>query len=1189
VSRVDQILSRDPAGAYVLMDFETRDSYRNVVERIARRCTSEEWEVAEYALYLASTVPEKSSPRQRHVGYFLIDDGLRELELGVACTRSLTQVLAKWLSRTAGPAYVLTVLASGLVLLGLTFRWLETVVSPWAALVISLLALPAILMLCSGTLNRILTRWLTPTRLPKLDFKDGIRDPWKTIVAVPAMLSSTGEIDALLANLEINFLGNPNRHLSYALLTDYADAAEPESARDQALLDYVTEGIDQLNKNYKRIGRSPFHLFHRRRLWNKSENCWMGWERKRGKLEEFNQFLQGKDGTSFIRTTGDPDQLSDIRLVICLDADTHLAAGSAKRMVGTFAHPLNRPEFDAGSGRLIGGYTIIQPRVEINPSSANSSLFSRVFTGDVTLDLYSHAVSDVYQDLLGDGIFVGKGIYDLAGFTRSLKGNIPENRVLSHDLLESLHGRAALASDIVLFEDYPPTLLAYTRRQHRWIRGDWQLLPWLGLRAPRFEGSRTKFRPTLVGRWKMFDNLSRSLISPCLLGLMFCGWALLGDLAWASTLAVAALPGLPILFETFATLRRGTWRWGTIATTLAGKAHIIGDEITRWLLTLTFLPYQALLATDAILRTLYRVLFTRRHLLEWTSSAQVARSFGSGLGLRNTVTRMSPVMIIALSVGTAVPLWSPAALPAALPLLLAWFLSPLIAWWVGQPAHRPAAKLSDNEVEKLRPLARRTWHFFEAFVGPENQWLPPDNVQQKPKLKVAQRTSPTNIGFALLSTLAAYDFGYLAIKDLAARLKNSLQTLDELPRYRGHFLNWISTSDLSPLEPRYVSTVDSGNLVACLMTLVQGLEELQAGPVPSPQLQSGIVDTTDVMRAQLDRIVTDAGSQELDGVRQVLEDIRLQAEQPDDPADWWRALKILETRECQRIEREALSVLNSAAVHWSAEDIAEFRSWISSLRLQVREARREIQEFRPWTPLLAEAPDLYRDRSAEAISLVVDELFKLLGAPLTLDEVDLIGERADSLITQLDRILEEQPAGADRIAASEWNVRFRQCLQQATASARQLRTELTDLAGQATSIIDRTDFAFLYDRSRHVFHIGYNVSTGELDTSYYDLLASEARLASYVALAKQQVPLRHWVHLGRPLSRVRGMRVLLSWSATAFEYLMPRLLMACPDYCLLELSIPGLRRATTGSEAQPGRSSRNHTLCECFGSAVRSR
>ncbi len=1154
-SRVDQILLRDPVGAYSLMDFETRDSYRDAVERIATHSTGEEWEVAESAVYLASTTPEEGSERRRHVGYFLIDDGRRELEELVGYSRSLAQATSGWLRRNAGPIYVISILATGLLLAGLMFRWLVDDMRPWAAVAMTLMAVPPLLMLCGGTINRIVTRLLAPRRLPKLDFTDGIRAPWKTIVAIPAMLSSTDDIDALLANLETNALGNWDRNLSYALLTDFVDAAEPEAAGDQALLDYIIKGVKQLNRVYVETGPSRFYLLHRRRLWNESESCWMGWERKRGKLEEFNQCLKGEEGTSFIRTIGDLDQFNKIRLVICLDADTHLPAGRAKKMVGTFAHPLNRPEFDAGTGRLIGGYTIIQPRVEINPTEANISRFSRIFTGDVTLDLYSRAVSNVYQDLLGEGIFVGKGIYDLDGFTRSLEAQLPENRILSHDLLEGIHGRAALASDIVLFEDYPPTVLAYARRQHRWIRGDWQLLPWLGWRAPRFKGRRTDFRPSLADRWKLFDNISRSLISPCLLGLLLLGWALLGTQAWASTLIVAALPGLPILFETFSALRRGTWRWGTIASTLAGKSQIIGDEITRWLLTLTFLPYQALLAADAILRTLFRVYVTRKHLLEWTSAAQVAKSYGSGMGLRNTVSQMSPVVFFAAVAGTFITLWSPASLPVAMPFLLAWFVSPLIAWWVGRPAYIPVEALGESEAKKLRLLARRTWHFFETFVGPENQWLPPDNVQQTPRLKVAQRTSPTNIGFALLSSIAACDFGYLAIHDLAARLRNSLQTLGEVPRYRGHFLNWISTSDLSPLEPRYISTVDSGNLVACLMALVQGLEELQTAPLPSPHLQSGIVDTVDVMQSQLDRIVTEADSPELDGVRRVLEDIRQHVCETNDRKSWQRALKLLETKECLRIEREALSAMERPSVHWSAEDIAEFRSWISSLRLQVHGARREVEEFLPWIGILAAKPDLYKDEStSEPILIAANELSDLLNSLLTLDQLVPICSQADSIVAQLDRLLEQQPAGAEVSSASEWNAQCRKSLHLATSSAQQLQADLNDLIGQATKIINWTDFSFLYDRSRELFHIGYNISAGELDSSYYDLLASEARLASYVAIAKQQVPPRHWVHLGRPLSRVGGMRVLLSWSATAFEYLMPRLLMACPDYSLLAQS-----------------------------------
>jgi len=1150
LSHVNQILARDPVQAYASMDFETRNNYRNSIEKIAKDCKCPEWQVAEGTVYLASAGQDEN-PRERHVGYFLIDRGRHELLDHLGYEPTLADKLAVLFRQQIPAIYVAAIIGSSAVLLALLCNRLLSFTTPGKALLFTVLSLPPALMLCGGTVNWLITRFKSPHLLPKMDFRDGIGSGWKTVVAVPALLSSAEELRELLASLETNYLGNTDPLLHYVLLTDFPDAPHLEMPGEPELMKLACNSIEDLNRRYGRAGEQPFNLLHRHRLWNESEGSWMGWERKRGKLAEFNQFLlHGKEGT-FTHFCGDRANLKDIRLVICLDADTHLTTDSARSLVATLAHPLNRPVFDPQTGRVQTGYTIIQPRLEINPVRAGSTLFSRIFTGDVTFDLYTHAVSNVYQDTLSEGIFVGKGIYDLEGFTRSLEGELPENAILSHDLLEGLHGRTALASDIVLFEDFPSTLLSYIRRQHRWIRGDWQICPWMGWRGVRVGTHRARFHPRLMDRWKIFDNISRSLLFPCLLASLVAGWVLLPELAWQWGLAVAAVPGLPILFETLAALRPANWRWGTIESTLAGHARTLATETSRWILILIFLPYQSLNALDAICRTLFRLLVKRRHLLEWTSAAQTARQLGQNLGPSAVFVRMYPTTIFAAATAILVFLTAPESMSVSLPFILAWLLSPLVAWWISRPDVTVATALTEDETAVLRLLARRTWHFFETFVSPENHWLPPDNIQQTPKFSVAQRTSPTNIGFALLSILSAHDFGYLDLNNLRTRLFNTLQTLRRIPKYRGHFLNWIQTNDLRPLEPRYVSTVDSGNLAGCLIALIQGLEELKNGPVPSPRLRLGIADTVDVMRSVLARAKASADSGELARVQAVLDDLHAFAQH--EGGSWWQRLADVETGDCERIEVEFLAALEQPDAHWSAEDIAEFRGWIRCLRREIRAAQREYRSFAPWNTLLAEIPDFYgrRGEPGDAWS----ELCALLHEPMTLPDIAHPERKTLPLLDRIDTLLKREQADSDRQIAAEWNKQLRASLHQAAGTAHQVRSDLDRLITEMHQIVDAMDFRFLYDEKRQLFHIGYNVSTGELDTSYYDLLASEARLASFIAIAQRQVPARHWMHLGRPLARIRGTQALLSWSATMFEYLMPNLLMECPERTLMNQSV----------------------------------
>ncbi|MGH7551577.1 MAG: glycosyltransferase family 2 protein, partial [Longimicrobiales bacterium] len=637
----------------------------------------------------------------------------------------------------------------------------------------------------------------------------------------------------LLERLEEHYLANPASSVQFVLLTDPPDAPVEVTPDDGAIEAALVEGIRVLNARHGHEGGHPFHVLHRRRQFNPAEGSWMGWERKRGKLEQFNRLVLGETESRFALHEGDAATVRQVRFVVTVDADTRLPQGAVARLAGALAHPLNRAEFDAATGRVRSGYTVVQPRVEISPESGNRSLFSRLYSGDTAIDIYSRAVSDVYQDLFGSGIYVGKGIYDVEAFHKSLEGRVPENALASHDLFEGAHGRVALATDIVLYESFPSQYEVFVRRWHRWIRGDWQLLPWLGRHVPGAAGARLPNRLPLLERWKITDNLRRSLMAPALLTLLLMGWLALPGGPWVWT-TLALLAPAASLFTDLVTGLAGGRRRGAVR----GVLRRFVDHAGRWMLVVVFLVPDAIVCLDAMLRTLWRLYVSQRRLLEWTTAAHVARGF-DGRSLAASWRRLWTGPAAALIVTAAVLFVRPDAFASAAPLLLLWIASPAIAWRIGQPRVLAGEPLTEDSRTFLRPLARRTWLFFERFAGPDDHWLPPDNFQEHPSGEIAHRTSPTNVGMLLLSSVAAWDLGFLGLPELAARVRNTLDTLGQLERHRGHFFNWYETRTLAPLEPRYVSTVDSGNLAVSLLTLKEACREAAHGAALEPQTWLG--------------------------------------------------------------------------------------------------------------------------------------------------------------------------------------------------------------------------------------------------------------------------------------------------------------------------------------------------------------
>jgi len=1152
-SVVEDTLRKDPAGYYGRMDYSTRDRYRARIERISKRTAAEQWEVAESALQLAQQVAgTDAAEHRRHIGYFLIDKGRPMLEDAVQYRSTIAGRVNRRLRKHGAGLYLLAIV--GLAVLGgiaLLFALRASHVGPIASIATSVVALIPLLSVSSGAVNFVLSIVVAPRQLPKLDFASGIEDEQKSIVVVPMMLSSAAEIAENLATLELNYLGNADPRLRFALLSDFIDAAEAETPEDQPLLDKAIASIDNLNNRHMRDGVQPFLLFHRRRLWNENSQRWMGWERKRGKLEEFNELLRGATDTSYvIQHGGDLPEFSGIRYVITLDADSYMPTGTAARLIGTMAHPLNRPRFDDTTRRVVAGYTVLQPRLETNPVTGADTRFARVFAGDVMLDLYTHAVSNVYQDLFGTAVFAGKGIYDLDAFRRSVAKQIPTNTVLSHDLLEGLLGRVGLTSDIILLENYPSNYLAYLKRLHRWMRGDWQLLPWL-IRAKK-PGARP-FRPGLIGRWQLFDNLRRSLVTPAILALLILGWLWLPGSPLVWTLVFALFPGLPILLRVTLAFRTSMWRWGTIESSLRNLFGHTGADAGRWLLALVFLPAEAYVVADAVLRTVYRVAISHRRLLEWSTAAQVARTHGNISNALGFLRNLWFGPATAVAAFFAILAFRPQALPAAAVLLVLWLFSPLLAYRLGLPAKQlPSVQLSDKDTLFVRRIARDTWRFFERFVGPETAWLPPDNVQEYPQRTVAERTSPTNIGMMLLSTIAAYDFGYLGQHQLVTRLTRHLESVQGLRKHRGHLFNWYSTRDLHPLEPRYVSTVDSGNLIAALITVRQTLIELPRNPHPVERTVCGLVDELDALRRQL---FADE-SRDMDPATRVLIDTFDKAHAVLTSAgEPLAAAYQVEQKHCPDIENAFLYALKKNPSRWSTEEIAHFRENDAVLRQRVRMILTDIDLFVPWFERLSTPPALLSTPEYQASMGILCRSLDISRDASGLPE--RLTTAAD-MVTDLSAHLATARKDSQVGDACVWLEELQHDITGALSAMRTLDESRRSLIRAVTDLIESTDFGFLYDSTRNLFRVGYNASTGEADPSYYDLLASEARIASFVAIANGDIPAKHWMHLGRPLTRIRGLRVLLSWSATAFEYLMPRLILHSPPNGLLNQSCEGV-------------------------------
>jgi cyclic beta-1,2-glucan synthetase len=1167
VSETERVLREDPAGAYPHMDFDTRDRYRKVVEELARRSDCSEEAVAHEAVRRSR---EGAGSRTAHVGYHLVDEGFDALGRAVGYRPGWRTRWRRFVLRHPTPSYlgaIVGVAVLHLWALGMALDLAGATPAVVAAGVV--LALVAAATVAVSLVDRLVARSVPVRVLPKMDFRDGLPADCRTMVVVHVILAPD-DVSPLLSRLEIHWLANTDPNLHLALLVSLADAPEESMPGDVALVRQVAEGVHALNAKYGHGDTGPFHLLCRKRLWNAGEGCWMAWERKRGQVAEFNRLLAGDQGTSFVDHVGDPSFLLTTRFVITLDADTELPRGVAHRLVGTFAHPLNRAELDPQTGRVSSGYTILQPRVEVTPFGAGASSFSRLFAGDPGLDLYSRAAPDVYQDLFGEGIYVGKGIYDPVAFERSLHGRAPANAVLSHDLFEGIHGRAALVTDVVLFENYPLDYRSYWRRLHRWARGDWQLLPWLGRRVPLADGGRAPNRLSVISRWKIIDNLRRTLLPPTLLAFLLLAWvAFPGHPAVWTVIAVLVLAA-PLLTEVMGGLLSAN-RLAALPPVVRGVTLRLRPALALWILHVAFWPHRAIVLGDAIGRTLVR-LRTGRRRLEWTSAARTTRALAR-TGSRLSLWReMAAAPAAALGTMVLLALVRSAALPAALPLAALWLLAPEIAAVVSRPRPRRVPALTEGAGRRLRLLARRTWLFFDTFVGPDDQWLPPDHFQEEPRGEVARRTSPTNIGILQLATLSGHDLGHAGLLSIVLRLRNTVETLERMERHRGHFYNWYDTRDLAPLSPRYVSTVDSGNLAACLVAMKQGCRELVDAPVIGPARWEGLVDTLDVLLEVIERRAPRHAGPRFTALRTCVEKMRAEAiALKARRRTWGTGIAHLLERGGTELDQAFLAVIAEGGESLDADLLAELRVWSAEVPQHLEAMWHDIELCLPWEAPDGRPPIVAGEDVREQLAEAWAAFERGLPADPTLSELPSACESVSAALSQFTKQLDGLPGEVAGLSETRaWAQRLQEAIARAEDTGHATLSTLDALVARATALVEAMDFAFLYDEGRRLFYIGHDVTADRRDPHHYDLLASEARLASFVAIAKGDVPEEHWLQLGRPLARVDGATTLLSWSGTMFEYLMPTLLLhEAPD------SLMG-RACATAVETQIAYARRRH-------------
>ena len=1152
VSLIDPLFGKDPARIYSKMTFGTRNRYREVVERIARRTKIGELRVARKALELSAAAyrRDRSDRRRSHIGFYLIDEGVSEIKREFDYRPPISERIISFILKYPTISY----LGSAAFLTALVVFLLVYTANYFGASLPVIVAFGLLSLFPASDLALSIGNWdftkvVPPRLLPQIDTTLAIPENARTFVVIPTLLTSKALVEELLEKLEVYSLANQDDNVYFALLGDFSDAPAEELSEDSEIIGLARDRIKKLNQKYEKTNHEKFYLFHRRRQWNESEQKWMGSERKRGKLEEFNRLLRGDGNTSFTDVEVDEKFLKQIKYVITLDSDTQLPRDAARRLVGIAAHPLNSPHFDEKLQRVTRGYGILQPRVSISLASASRSYFARIFSGNTGIDPYTTASSDIYQDLFAEGSFVGKGLYDVDAFTAALNDRVPENSLLSHDLFEGLYARCGLVSDVEFLDDFPARFDSFAERSHRWVRGDWQIARWIFPWIKNANGENIRNDLSVISRWKILDNLRRSLVAPAIFLWLLAIWTVVPGPPLIWTLFVVVVLAFPVyahLQTNLLTHPRGV-PWTSHFWSVLGDVR---TNTLQVLFVIVVLAHQACSNTDAIIRTLYRKLISHRALLEWKTADQSERDHPHGQGYFLRLMWVSTFLSL-ISLGLV--FWfRPSALLVAAPFLLVWIISPFIAYRISLRPRTKQTSLSNAHTMLARAIARRTWRFFEAFVGDDSNWLPPDNFQEDPEPKIAHRTSPTNIGLLLLSTISAHDFGYIGVLELTERLGFTFATLEKLEKVRGHYLNWYDTQTLAPLSPRYISTVDSGNLAGHLLAFKQSVTEIRDRRLLGSHVIEGLTDSLELMREEAMQFHVVSRRTETVTIKQLHAEIdaclQLLNNRPSETPDAWVAmLGALITH--AEVIGDITGVLSQE--HGDAH-FSELRFWSADLLHQTRTFRRDISTFIPW-----QEHDFFHlsqiiGRDFPAIQQEWRRITDLLKFFPCLSELPELYEALRlALFSIQEEIAGSQMVEIDRAAALSAIQILSTKVKQAERSAYTTLANLNSLALQSAEIVDDMKFDFLFDDQRKIFSIGYSVDLERRDNSFYDLLASEARLTSFVAIAKDEISQEHWFRLGRPLTPVDSSRALVSWTGTMFEYLMPILVMRDFDETLL--------------------------------------
>ena len=1104
-SIVEQILCKDIGGVYANMDFTTRDRYRHVVEKISRSSAFSEQDVAQLAIQLAKDCADKNGPNDRtaHVGYFLVDKGVDQTEKSVKIRRTVSESLLKIVHHYPLLVYLGTILLITFIVSSILFvKIYADGLATGLIVAVSVLLIIAVSQLAVNLVNWMATVFIWPYMLPRLDFSQGIPGQFCSIVVIPTMLTNETELDEMVESLEVRFLANRDENLYFGLLTDFQDADNETLPEDEPILHSAQQKIEALNLKYR---GNCFYLFHRPRKFNSADKIWMGYERKRGKLTDLNDLLRGEGKDCFSVVIGDQAVFPNIKYVITLDSDTQLPRDAARKIVGTMSHPLNRPYYDEKKQRVTKGYGILQPRV-VTLQQSTGTLYALVQGNDPGIDPYTRASSDVYQDLFHEGSFIGKGIYDVDIFRKTLNGRFPENRILSHDLLEGCYTRSGLLSDVQFYETYPSTYRADVKRRHRWIRGDWQIGAWFLPLVPT-PGKHLKKNPLSgLSRWKILDNLRRSLVPIAFTLLLVAGWTILHS-SWFWTLTVLTIIVLPFVVST---LRDITRKPKEILMREHFKESIYSafNNFIQTVFAIVCLSHEAYYSFDAIIRTNWRMFISHKNLLAWNPSTLVQKK--QAQKLTATYWSMWIAPFIGITIMAYLLIFLPLHLIVALPLLILWMLSPAVVWRFNHQLPKQETKLTEEQTIFLKKLARKTWSFFETFVDAEESWLPPDNYQENPTERIAHRTSPTNIGLALLANLAAWDFGFITISKFIDRTNKTLSTLEKMERYRGHFFNWYDTITLQPLHPKYISTVDSGNFSADLLTLQHGILAMPHQRIITEQLFEGMNDTLNLFKNEV---------KDISVFQQFQKNLNYAITQ--------KLQTIHSAKSClENLAQSSKEMLEKL----SGNTESEGHFWAQAIDGQVQDAINEFSVLMPWL-LLPEAPTKFKH-------------LPVLGAIPTYYDLARLGPDLLSEINQFN-------AADNTPEEKKWLSSFEECITKISQHASECIIMCEHLANDCIKFAD-IEYDFLYDRSQHLLSIGYNVDDHRRDPGFYDLLASEARLSTFVGIAQGKLPQDSWFALGRQLTNRGGTPILLSWSGSMFEYLMPALIMPSYENTLID-------------------------------------